>query len=53
MTLSLGVAELDRGSPSVDRMLKTADERTYLAKRAGRNRVVAEDGTGVDLRAAS
>ena len=53
VTLSLGVAELDRGSPSVDRMLKTADERTYLAKRAGRNRVVAEDGTGVDLRAAS
>jgi diguanylate cyclase (GGDEF)-like protein len=51
VTLSLGVAELDRARPSVDRMLKAADERAYQAKQAGRNRVVSTD-LDASLRAA-
>ena len=52
VTLSLGVAELDRTLPSVDRLLKTADERTYLAKQAGRNRVVSAELGDSGLRVA-
>ncbi|HUR29531.1 MAG TPA: GGDEF domain-containing protein, partial [Planctomycetota bacterium] len=52
VTLSLGVAELDRGRPSVDLMLKSADERTYQAKQAGRNRVVSSDQGCASVRAA-
>ena len=51
VTLSLGVAELDRADPSVDRMLKVADERTYQAKQAGRNRVVGSDLGSTGIRA--
>jgi diguanylate cyclase (GGDEF)-like protein len=43
VTLSLGVAELEPGCASVDALLKRADERVYLAKQAGRDRVVAAD----------
>ncbi|MEO6711394.1 MAG: diguanylate cyclase, partial [Planctomycetota bacterium] len=52
ITLSLGVAELDRNDPSVDRMLKVADERTYQAKQAGRNRVIGGDLSSTSIRAA-
>lgn len=51
VTLSLGVAEFDRARPSIDGMLKLADERTYLAKQGGRNRVVAQDAGDSALRA--
>ncbi|MCK6447695.1 MAG: diguanylate cyclase [Planctomycetes bacterium] len=40
VTLSLGVAELDAVSATVDALIKTADVRVYAAKSAGRNRVV-------------
>jgi two-component system cell cycle response regulator len=43
VTLSLGVAELEPGCAGVDALLKRADERVYLAKQAGRDRVVAAD----------
>lgn len=43
VTLSLGVAELDRAQPGVDALVKRADERVYLAKQGGRDRVVAAD----------
>jgi diguanylate cyclase (GGDEF)-like protein len=52
LTLSLGVSELDRGNPSVDLMLKSADERTYMAKQAGRNRVVGAEPGNTNLLAA-
>ena len=52
VTISLGVAELDRAEANVDRLLKAADERTYQAKRAGRNRVVAAAPSGEGARAA-
>lgn len=52
VTLSLGVAELDRANPNVDRLIKIADERTYQAKQAGRNRVIsAPPNGGTTLRA--
>jgi diguanylate cyclase (GGDEF)-like protein len=53
VTLSLGVAELDRGAPSVDLLIKAADERVYEAKLAGRNRVVAGLLSDTSIRAAS
>jgi len=43
VTLSLGVAELDRDRPEIEALLKHADERVYIAKESGRDRVVAED----------
>jgi PleD family two-component response regulator len=49
----LGVAELDRGAPSVDLLIKAADERVYEAKLAGRNRVVAGLLSDTSIRAAS
>ncbi len=52
VTLSLGVAELDRAAPNVDRLIKSADERTYLAKQAGRNRVVSSDPGRPSIQAA-
>jgi len=44
LTISAGVAALERpGEGSVETLLRQADEALYLAKRAGRNRVVAAD----------
>lgn len=43
VTISLGVAELDASHADVDALLKCADRRVYLAKEAGRDRVVAHD----------
>jgi len=37
-TASLGVAELSRETPTLNRILKRADEALYLAKNLGRNR---------------
>jgi PleD family two-component response regulator len=39
-TISLGVAEWSAGEP-FERVAGRADERLYLAKQSGRNRVVA------------
>jgi diguanylate cyclase (GGDEF)-like protein len=41
VTLSLGVAQLDDGMADVDALVKCADERVYLAKQGGRDRVVS------------
>lgn len=43
MTLSAGIAELGSDGLSLDELLLTADRRTYSAKRAGRNQVIAWD----------
>lgn len=43
VTLSLGVAELEPALESIDALVKRADERVYLAKQGGRDRVVAAD----------
>jgi diguanylate cyclase (GGDEF)-like protein len=40
ITVSLGVAELDPGFPSVEGLIARADAHLYDAKRSGRNRVV-------------
>jgi len=52
VTLSLGVAELDAATSTIDRLIKLADERVYQAKQAGRNRVVSGDLTDTSIRAA-
>jgi two-component system cell cycle response regulator len=41
VTISIGVACLADSTGSVDALLKQADERVYLAKQSGRDRVVA------------
>ena len=47
--VSAGCAVLDPENPSKEDLLRRADEALFMAKRAGRNRVVApgkfEDGT--------
>ena len=43
LTISIGVACRDADTPSAAAILKRADERLYLAKHNGRNRIVAED----------
>ena len=43
MTLSAGIAELGGDGCSLDELLLAADQRTYSAKRAGRNQVIAWD----------
>lgn len=42
VTMSLGVATRSAGVPSIDALLKVADEAVYEAKEGGRNRVVAK-----------
>ena len=43
MTLSAGIAELGNDGQTLDDLLLVADRRTYAAKRAGRNQVIAWD----------
>ena len=45
VTCSFGVAAWRQGD-SIDRLLQRADVALYEAKLAGRNRVIASDGTG-------
>jgi len=40
--VSAGCAVIDRSDPTRESLLGLADERLFMAKRAGRNRVVAE-----------
>lgn len=40
VTVSIGIAELERGVTDALQLLKRADENLYRAKRAGRNRIV-------------
>lgn len=42
LTVSIGVAELGRDGPDLDRLLSRADARLFEAKRRGRNCVVAD-----------
>jgi diguanylate cyclase (GGDEF)-like protein len=41
-TFSCGVAELSSDGSSTDELFRTADERLYAAKKAGRNRIVVQ-----------
>ncbi len=41
VTVSAGCAELDESEPTREQLLRTADVALFMAKRAGRNRVVA------------
>jgi diguanylate cyclase (GGDEF)-like protein len=41
ITVSAGCAELDQADPTRDSLLRTADVALFMAKRSGRNRVVA------------
>ena len=41
VTVSAGCAELDEGEPTGEQLLRTADVALFMAKRAGRDRVVA------------
>ncbi len=43
VTISLGVAQLDPAHPEADALIKSADQRVYLAKQGGRDRVVSAD----------
>lgn len=44
VTLSIGIAHVRKGrAPDLDALLAMADRRLYLAKRAGRNRVIDRD----------
>ena len=46
VTISLGVASMNKGGDDVDKLLAVADARLYLAKQKGRNRICASDKTG-------
>lgn len=46
VTISLGVASMNKGGDDVDKLLAVADSRLYLAKQKGRNRICASDKTG-------
>jgi diguanylate cyclase len=39
VTVSIGVAELDKNHTNPEKVLKAADRRLYKAKKAGRNRI--------------
>ena len=41
VTVSAGCAALDESEPTREELLRTADVALFMAKRAGRNRVVA------------
>jgi PleD family two-component response regulator len=41
VTVSAGCAELGEAEPTGEQLLRTADVALFMAKRAGRNRVVA------------
>jgi diguanylate cyclase (GGDEF)-like protein len=41
VTVSAGCAEIDESEPTAGQLLRTADVALFMAKRAGRNRVVA------------
>ena len=46
VTISLGIASLNKGGDDVDKLLAIADSRLYLAKQKGRNRICASDKSG-------
>ena len=48
VTLSAGVSTLGEQSPTIDRMIRCADDGLYDAKRAGRNRVSHSGGDDVE-----
>ena len=45
VTISLGVASMNKADDDVDKLLAVADSRLYLAKQKGRNRICASDKT--------
>ena len=48
ITISAGVAEIELSDISPDMALKRADSALYSAKKKGRNRVEAADGSAHD-----
>ena len=42
VTASVGIATLDKAEGSLEALFKRADQALYVAKRGGRNRVVAD-----------
>jgi len=52
LTISLGVASYEGGGSTVDQLLKLADQRVYISKDLGRNRVTSVSIGGIDRRRA-
>jgi diguanylate cyclase (GGDEF)-like protein/PAS domain S-box-containing protein len=49
LTVSIGVATIDRTTPTWERLLCRADDAMYEAKRTGKNRIVVHDRLLADL----
>jgi diguanylate cyclase (GGDEF)-like protein len=43
LTVSLGIAEIDASTASIDELLANCDEALYRAKQSGRNRTMVYD----------
>ena len=52
VSISAGVAQLDPAAANVDDLIRVADERVYVAKETGRNRVVSEGRPGPQAKSA-
>jgi two-component system cell cycle response regulator len=52
ISISAGVAQLDPTAATVDDLIRVADERVYIAKESGRNRVVCESRPGPQAKSA-
>ncbi|NUP97702.1 MAG: diguanylate cyclase, partial [Planctomycetaceae bacterium] len=52
VSISAGVAQLDLAAATVDDLIRVADERVYIAKESGRNRVVSESRPGPQAKSA-
>ncbi|WP_417461954.1 diguanylate cyclase [Kordiimonas sp.] len=49
LTISIGLTDVDPSDENIDAALRRADKALYMAKRLGRNRVIYEPSTPVEL----